>query len=198
MHAPLQNAHSACHLFVPLNIIGSESNGFCEWLLYLLHVGEECIFVFCLCTIVYFFPDPPLSLASPLLTHLSFLMFFERWQEMTYKVLTTQTKKILWIFWGGRMVWRCCVSYVTRASNWYWLTLGQGLLSFWQVRVEGECFYFLRFFTFIPVPLSSLFLSFISSYLFFSFSLGDNTKWLARVDVSLSPNTILWIFLFYH
>ena len=32
---------------------------------------------------------------------------------------------------GGGWVWqRCCVSYViTRASNWYWLTVGQGLLS---------------------------------------------------------------------
>ena len=29
---------------------------------------------------------------------------------------------------GGRVVQRCCVSYVTRASNWYWLTVGQGLL----------------------------------------------------------------------
>ena len=33
------------------------------------------------------------------------------------------------------------------------------------VRVEGECFYFFCFFTFIPVPLSSLSLSFISSTL---------------------------------
>ena len=32
-------------------------------------------------------------------------------------------------FWGGRVVRRCRVSYVTGASNWYWLTVGQGLLS---------------------------------------------------------------------
>ena len=65
--------------------------------------------------------------------------------------------------WGG-WVWQMCrVSYVIGASNWYWLPFGQGLLSFWQARVEGKCFYFFSFFTFIPVPLSSLSLSFISS-----------------------------------
>ena len=58
-----------------------------------------------------------------------------------------------------------CVSYITGASNWYWLAVGQGLLSLYWVRVEGECFYFFCFFTFIPVPLSSLSLSFISSTL---------------------------------
>ena len=46
---------------------------------------------------------------------------------------------------------------------WYWLTVGQGLLSLKQESVEGECFYFFCFFTFTPVPLSSLSLSFISS-----------------------------------
>ena len=30
---------------------------------------------------------------------------------------------------GGRVVRRCCVSYITGASNGYWLTVGQGLLS---------------------------------------------------------------------
>ena len=65
--------------------------------------------------------------------------------------------------WGGWVVRRCCVSYITGASSWYWLTVGQGLLSLYQVRVEGECFYFFCFFTFIPVPLSSLAPSFISS-----------------------------------
>ena len=33
------------------------------------------------------------------------------------------------VFGGGRVVRRCCVSYITGASNWYWLTVGQGLLS---------------------------------------------------------------------
>ena len=60
------------------------------------------------------------------------------------------------ISWGGWMRPRCRVSCVTGASNWYWLTVGQGLLFLHQVRVEGECFYFFCFFTFIPVSLSSL------------------------------------------
>ena len=30
---------------------------------------------------------------------------------------------------GGRVVQMCLVSYVTGASNWYWLTIWQGLLS---------------------------------------------------------------------
>ena len=62
---------------------------------------------------------------------------------------------------GGWVRQRCCVFYVTGASNWYWLTGGQGLLSLLQVKVEGECFYFFCFFTFIhflfsPVPLFHL------------------------------------------
>ena len=63
---------------------------------------------------------------------------------------------------GGRVVRRCRVSYLTGTSNSYWLTVGKGLLSLKQVRLEGECFYFFCFFNFIPVPPSSLFLSFIS------------------------------------
>ena len=63
---------------------------------------------------------------------------------------------------GLRVVRRCRVSCVTGASNWYWHTLGQGLQSLQQVRIEGECFYFFCFFTFIPVLLSSLSLSFTS------------------------------------
>ena len=39
----------------------------------------------------------------------------------------------------------------------------QGLLSLWQVGVEGNVFIFFYFFPLIPVPLSSLSLSFISS-----------------------------------
>ena len=52
------------------------------------------------------------------------------------------------------------VSYVTGVSNSDWLTVGQGLLSLQQLRVEGECFYF---FTFIHFCLSPLSLSLISS-----------------------------------
>ena len=57
---------------------------------------------------------------------------------------------------GGRVWWRCHVSYVTGAFNWYWLTVGQ------QVRVEGACFYFFLFFyfhscsSFFPFPLFHL------------------------------------------
>ena len=67
---------------------------------------------------------------------------------------------------GGRVWWRCRVSLVIGTSNWYWLTVGQGLLSLQQVRVEGECLYFFCFFTFNPVPLSSLSLSLISSSIY--------------------------------
>ena len=41
--------------------------------------------------------------------------------------------------------------------------------------------------SFFPVPLFHLLLSLLS---LFSFSLGDDTKWPTRVDVSLNPNTI--------
>ena len=44
---------------------------------------------------------------------------------------------------GGWVMQRCRVSCITGASDWYWFTVGQGLLSLQQVRVEGECFYFL-------------------------------------------------------
>ena len=64
---------------------------------------------------------------------------------------------------GGSWVRRWPIAYVTGVPNLYWLTVGQGLLSLQQVRAEGECCYFFCFFTFIPVPLSSLFLSFIFS-----------------------------------
>ena len=83
-----------------------------------------------------------------------------------------------------------------RASNWYWLTVGQGLLSLQQVMVEGDLFISsvssLSFiFLFLPCPsLSSLLLS------LFSLSLGDDTKWPTRVDMSLNPNTISQILIY--
>ena len=62
---------------------------------------------------------------------------------------------------GGWVRQRCRVSYITRASNWYWLTFGQNLLSLQQVREEGNVFIFsvssLSF-----IFLSPLSLSFIS------------------------------------
>ena len=68
-----------------------------------------------------------------------------------------------------------------------------GLLSLLLVRVEGECFYFFCFFTVIPIPLSSLFLSFISSTIssisFLPFS-GRRQKWPTRADVSLNQHFI--------
>ena len=59
------------------------------------------------------------------------------------------------------------VVYLTGPSSWYWLTVGQGLLSLYQERVEGgEYFYFFCFFTFVPaVPLFHLLY-----YLFYLFS----------------------------
>ena len=64
--------------------------------------------------------------------------------------------------WGGWVRQWCLVPCVTRVSNWYSLTVGQGL-SLHHVRVEGQCFYFFCFYTFIHFPLSRLSLSFISS-----------------------------------
>ena len=59
---------------------------------------------------------------------------------------------------------------------------------------RGIMLLFLLFLHFHPVPLSSLSVFFISSLLsllyLFSLSLGDDTKWPTRVDVSLCPNTI--------
>ena len=71
-------------------------------------------------------------------------------------------------------------------------------LKFWcKVRAEGDYFYFFCLVTFIPVPLSSPVFSFFSSTIssshllsLLSLSLGDDTKWPTRVDVSLNPNTI--------
>ena len=58
-----------------------------------------------------------------------------------------------------------------------WLTVEQSLLSLSQERVEGECFYFFCFFTFIHFPFSLLSLSFITSTISpISLSLGDVTK----------------------
>ena len=86
---------------------------------------------------------------------------------------------------------RCRVSCVTGVSNWYWLTVGHGLLSSKQVWVEGECFYFFCFFTFIHFPLSPSFSSPLLSFLFLiSLSLGDDTKWPIRIDGTLNPSTM--------
>ena len=102
-----------------------------------------------------------------------------------------------WLTAGEGLLTLCRVSCFTGASNWYWLTAGEGLLTLQLLRVEGvvgrgEYFYFFCFFTFISFPLSPLFLSFISSTIssISSFSLGNDTKWPTRVDVSLNQDTI--------
>ena len=57
---------------------------------------------------------------------------------------------------------------------------------------EGGCFYFFCFFTFIHIPYTSLFPSFISSLIssvsFLRFS-GRRHEMTPGVDVSLNPNT---------
>ena len=101
----------------------------------------------------------------------------------------------LWVndvIWGwlGEAKVSCILRH--RGANWYWLIVGQGLLSLQQVRVEGECFYFFCFFTFI-IFLSPLSLFHLFYYLFClssPFSLGYNTNWLTRFDVSCNPNSV--------
>ena len=94
---------------------------------------------------------------------------------------------------------RCHVSCVTGAFNWYWLTVGQGLLmllSLHQVWVETEFFFFfissvsLLSFIFLFLPYPSLWFPLLSLLSLFSLSLGDNTKWPTGVDVLLNPNTV--------
>ena len=81
------------------------------------------------------------------------------------------------------------------------MSLGQLILAYsWArlavlvaVKEEGENFHFFCFFPFIPVHLSSLSLSFISSTIFSVFFLpfsGRRHKWPTRIDVSLNPNTV--------
>ena len=80
----------------------------------------------------------------------------------------------------------------TGTPKWYWLTVGQGLLSLQQVRVEAKCccffcsFAFFHFPSFFPIPHFHL-LYYLSSL--FSLSLGDNINWPTRVDISLNSNT---------
>ena len=82
----------------------------------------------------------------------------------TLNMFSWRNKKTLSFPPGGGWVGQTCrVSYLTRASSWCWLAVGQGLLSLQQVRVERKCFYFFWFFTFIHIPLSPLSFSFISS-----------------------------------
>ena len=89
---------------------------------------------------------------------------------------------------SGPVVQRWCVSYITGASNWYWLKLGRACYPCSRLGSRGNVFISsvssLSFlFLFLPCPsLSFLLLSLLS---LFSLSLGDDTKWPTRVDVSL-------------
>ena len=73
-----------------------------------------------------------------------------------------------------------------------WLGGGKGLLYLQQVG-KGACYYFFCFCTVIrcfPHPPHFLFfLSSTSSSVPFLLSLGDDTKWPTRVDVSLNNNS---------
>ena len=106
---------------------------------------------------------------------------------MFFQGYNTQYTKLSW-GWLGEAKVLCII----RAFSWYWLTVGQGLLSLQQVRIEGNVFISsvssLSFiFVFLPCPsLSSPLLSSI-----FFLSLGHHTKWPTRVDVSLNPITEL-------
>ena len=55
--------------------------------------------------------------------------FYCRWGNMGGGIVMLGWKATFRAFWGGRVWRRCRVSYFTGASNWYWLTVGQGLLS---------------------------------------------------------------------
>ena len=110
------------------------------------------------------------------------------------KTLQDPTWIFRYVFQTRHIHVRCPVGWLGEAKvscNWYWLTVGQGLLSLQQIKVEGECFYFC-FFTFIHFPFSPVPLFHLLNYLLslFSLSLGDDTKWPTRVDVSLNPNSI--------
>ena len=81
---------------------------------------------------------------------------------------------------------RCRVSYVTGASSWYWLTFGQGLLSFHRLGQRGDIFiYSVSSLSFIF--LFALSISFIRSTISISLLLffGRRHKWSTRVDISL-------------
>ena len=51
------------------------------------------------------------------------------YKKVSYKTFGYKIRELSLLAGGGRVVRRCCVSYITGVSNWYWLTVGQGLLS---------------------------------------------------------------------
>ena len=106
---------------------------------------------------------------------------------------------IRWYCGGGRMVRRYHVSCVSEASNWYWayscakptiLVVGKG-----RGRGGGGGVFFISSVSSLSFLFLFLSCSYLSSLLLslqslFPLSLGDDTKWPTRVDVSLNPNTI--------
>ena len=96
-------------------------------------------------------------------------------------IFASPLKRVFLLLKGvGLVRQRCRISYVTGVFNWYWLTVGQGLLSLHQVRVEGDCFYFFCFFSFIyfpfcPVPLFHFlyYLFYLSSPFFLEMTQND-------------------------
>ena len=104
-------------------------------------------------------------------------------------------------FWFQFPIWRNSVGnqkpHVTGqggASNWDWLTVGLGLLSLQQVRVEGGGNVFISSVSSLSLIFLFLLLTSLSSPLLsllslFSLSLVDDTKLPTKGDVSLNPNT---------
>ena len=109
--------------------------------------------------------------AAMTLLNKNFLHYFYRKQVLTFHVNCLLGRWFTWkiktSFRGG-WVQSCRVYCGTGMSNWYWLTVGQGLLSLQQVRVEGEgFFYFFCFFTFSFFSFSSVSLFHLLYYLFY-------------------------------
>ena len=94
----------------------------------------------------------------------------------------------MWVSLGGGWVRRrCSVAFVTGSPNWYWLTVGQGLLSLQQVRIEGEWCYFFCSFTFFHFHLFPLSLSFIFSTISFLLFSGRRHKMNDKVWRVIKP-----------
>ena len=66
------------------------------------------------------------------------------WSADVHVVLASSSVYFVFTFltfeWGGGVGQRFCVFYITRASNSYWRTVGQGQIFLWQVRVKGNAF----------------------------------------------------------
>ena len=76
--------------------------------------------------------SPPKPLGRIRKNIISLLMIFIPFHTIVivYFIMVSLWWSVFLSVWGGgRVVRRCRVSYVTGASYWYWLTVGQGLLS---------------------------------------------------------------------